>query len=58
MVAEADMYWYVAVSGGAVWAKFASGTPVAAAGEDFLIPDGAVLTFEAAVGQRAAFVDA
>lgn len=50
-------YWRIAVSGGAVWVAFGS-APVAAAGDHYLLPDGAVETFEATEGDKVAIIDA
>lgn len=56
-VATVDEYWTIAVSGGAVWVAFGA-DPTAAAGDDYLLPDGAIMSFEAAVGDKAAVIDA
>ena len=55
-VAVADEYWHLAVTGGSVWVKTAT-APVAAAGDQWLIPDGGFLDLEATAGHKVAVKD-
>lgn len=52
-----DEYVTIAVSGGAIWAKLGA-NPTAAAGDDWLIPDGGIITLQASAGDKVAVIDA
>src|SRR5687768_2018490 len=52
-----DYYWVVTSSGGAIWVRFGA-NPTAAAGDDWLIPDGGTREWEAVAGDKCAIVDA
>lgn len=54
--ADANEYWIVSVSGGDVWVKFAA-SPVAAAGDDWLINDGQTREFKALAGDKMAVIN-
>jgi hypothetical protein len=54
---EGERFWSITVSGGPVWVAFGE-FPVASAGNDWLLLDGATREFAAAAGQKVAVIDA
>ena len=58
-VAHPDQIARVTASGGAVWVKTGAASPTAAAGDDYLVPDGGTIDLgRLQVGWKVAVVDA